>query len=210
MNVCIVYSGQYRPWNGWLENHKKNLFDADTYYTCWDEGEVNYPVDMKTFPTPQIDYVPHEIESWQQEFGVHTKSKQPTGNFAQIGHWLAISEIKNYDVIFRMRYDNLLGNFSNEFYEMCKDVYENDISIGIGPWSAETDRQKVHLNKPAIINTLNKRMTDLIIIHKTENIKNVMELHKQKNLWPWNSGWWQILKNPVNYCGGVHLHRKVK
>lgn len=233
MKIAVCYSGQYRPWAGWIENHKAFLPKADYYYTTWSNQEkfvmndttsfynltniINVKNNFIFFEQPIVDYNTYAGE-FEKNYGAHVKNigserkRLYTANLQHHAHWKALSLCNGYDIIIRMRYDTIIGD--HDWYSLCELAYESGKAIGVGNTKASDDyNQNIYKNKPTETSIPKNAMTDFMTIHKKENILNVDNLHKEKNLWPTNSGWYQILSKPgwghVNFVGGIQLIRYI-
>ena len=222
MKIAVCYSGQYRTFDGWQENHIDNLPEADYYYSTWSTEKDLVDIDnMIYFDEPVVDYNLYE-GSFAKKYGSHIKDKpdekkrQFTAAHQHIAHWYILQELKkDYDVVIRMRYDTYLGPHKKQLIKLCDHTNITGQAIGIGNSSAVDDLNKnIHLS-PFVeyISTNSESMLDFMTIHKPKNIANVMELNEKKGLWPTNSGWWLILSKPgyghKNYRFGIQLARKI-
>lgn len=221
MKIAVCYSGQYRTFDGWQENHQQNLPDADYYYSTWITEKDHVDIDnMIYFDEPVVDYNLYE-GSFAEKYGKHIKNKPDeekrlyTAAHQHIAHWYVLQELKEkYDVVIRMRYDTFLGPHKQRLLDMCNYVNASGKAIGVGNTSLRDDlNTNIHMYPFEEYQSNKDFMLDFMTIHKPENIANVMELNEKKGLWPTNSGWWLILSEPgyghKNYRCGIQLARKL-
>lgn len=219
MKIAICYSGQYRTFDGWQKNHFDNLPDGDRYYSTWTtEKDFVETDDMIYFDEPIVDYNLYD-GSFAKEFGAYIQEKPDekkrlyTAAHQHFAHWNILQKLNDsYDVVIRMRYDTFLGQHKKALYNLCKLVNDTGIAIGVGNAGAKDDSNKeIHMMSFTEHKSNNKTILDFMTIHKPKNIANLIELHKKKQMWPTNSGWWLILSKPgfghKNYRGGIQLAR---
>lgn len=225
MKVAIVYSGQYRVWEGWKENHK-HLWDqfksADVVFSTWKSDQDKVPADenVMLFDDPVCDYNPYLIPSFVSIFGKHLsekadcKAKASSANFQQLAHFKVCKSLdfQKYDVIIRMRYDTVLGN--HDWTSLAKQVINKEIVIGIGNNGGNQDRMnKYHHKTPRLEFVVGKRILDFMIMHVPNALVDCDALHERKELYPTNSGWYQVLganSTTLNYSAGIQLERYAK
>lgn len=222
MKVAALYSGLYRKFDGWQDNHQKILNYADTVlYTTW-KGMPEPNSDTVTFEEPVIDYKPMQVaglvERWPR-MKAHVNNKGQMWLTKQIlAHQYACDYIKaeKYDVVIRMRYDIWLGD--HNWKEFIEKVHKENVVISFGGWSGSMDKDITICDRivaPADMNGGSKikdQMLDFMNMHPGYKMKNAVKLHEKKQLMPANLGWQQVLSDPyeetcINYGGGVMLSR---
>lgn len=222
MKIAVCYSGQYRAFDGWQENHRDCLPEADYYYSTWKSEKRFVDVgDMIYFDEPVVDYNLYS-GSFAKKYGEHIQYKEAekkrlyTAAHQHIAHWNILKTLDDkYDVVIRMRYDMVLGSHKKQLLELCEHSHNTGQAIGVGNTNSTDDAdKKIHL-KPFTEYRSNgsEFMLDFMTIHKPKNIANVDELHAKKELWPTNTGWWLLLSAPgyghKNYRCGIQLARKI-
>ena len=220
MKIAIVYSGLYRTFDGWLDNHKSVLPSGDYYFTTWESERSKVDIDDMVYNSPpKITYNLYQGE-FAKKYGKDIQNKdfeKPrlyTACLQHAGHYLALKNIKeDYDIVIRMRYDTFLGNHSLKFLELCNFCNNTGVSIGIGNTSNSDDKnEKMYQIVPSQYST-KEFMLDFMNIHKYKNIENVLQLIEDKEMFPTNAGWWQILSKRgwghKNYRGGIQLARHI-
>jgi len=224
MKVAVCYSGLYRHFKGWVNNHKKITDFADSvYYSTWEGAPTEPPFDHVKFPEPVVDYDPYSVplvqERWPRIYNAYQGS--PRGKWLTkqiIAHQLICDHIadKGYDVIVRLRYDIWLGN--HDWKSMIEKVYNENIVISFGGWSGQFDTQPnvcEQLVEPSRKNgglKMEGRILDFANIHPANKMKGTMDLHNNKQLCCATMGFTQVLgdpypEQPINYGGGVMLTR---
>lgn len=221
MKIAICYSGEFRTYEGWQENHIANLPSGDFYYSTWVKEKSKVDIDnIIYFEPPKIEYNLYE-GLFALKYGAHLKNKSTekrrnfTGSYQHIGHWLILNSLeKEYDIIIRMRYDTFLGDHKKDLYALCEECYNTSYAIGIGnTCKTDDDNRMIYTQKftPFQHSGQSHYMLDFLNIHKQKNISDVMSLLKNKMLFPTNAGWWQILSESFsghrNYKGGITLAR---
>jgi hypothetical protein len=217
MKIAICYSGQYRPFNGWKENHKNNLPSGDYYYSTWnyEKEKVTNIENMIYFEPPLIDWNLYKTDKFLKKHGIISDEiRSYTACLQHLGHWFILNQLqKEYDIIIRMRYDSVLGNHKNKFEEFCEMSYKNNLAIGIGGLTRKDNSNKsFHIIEPIEFDKEVEYILDYMIIHKQKNIANVDDLYKTKSIFPSQFGWHQILSQPAgfnhkNYKFGVQLSK---
>lgn len=225
MKIAVCYSGLFRTYTGWLENHKEMLPTADFYFSTWktEEDKVSklHPnISMSYFDQPIVAYNTYQQEDFSKIYGSHLQNKgseKPrhyTSTLQHLGHYLISHNIpKKYDIIIRMRYDTILGK--HNWIELVDECYNTKKSVGVGNTSQKEDNDDNIHNKPykkfTEANSLRPYMLDFINIHLSCNIKNAVKMNEEENLWPTNAGWYQLLSKDFNghqnYVGGIQLAR---
>lgn len=226
MKIGILYSGLYRQYPRWKENHNKITKYADkVLYSSWESPDNPCPSDFILFKEPNVDYNPFEIEEYTSQFPndakVHKKHpKRYHLNKQIIGHQLITDYVQGeFDIIVRMRYDTTLGDIN--WLDSLKRSYNENIVIGFGGWTGKLDKDKSLLNNPVSPSPENSggkvknSLSDFMIIHPKYKMKDTLDLHRNKKLFPANKGWYQVLvepykESPLNYAGGCMLTRNIK
>jgi len=217
MKIAILYSGLYRKWDGWMQNHLSNLPKGDIYLSTWESERPKVDVDrMRYFPDPKPTYNCYQVPEFMEVHGEHLQHKGSeiprlkTGYFQHLAHWLLLDSIKkNYDIIIRMRYDTFLGN-TDKLMELCEQCNRDGASIGIGNTNRKDDENKLMAFQPLLPFRASKPfLLDFMTIHKPEACLNVCSLVEQERMMPTNAGWHQILgmNGFRNYRGAIQLKR---
>lgn len=222
MKVAVCYSGLYREFKGWRENHRRITKLADTVlHTSW-SGQKNLPKDFITFSEPAVNYNPFEVKEFRERYPEQAKThkKHPKRLHLTkqiIGHQLAVDSLtEQYDVIVKMRYDITLGD--HDWLSFLKRSHDENVVIGFGGWTGDLDRNRSNIDrfiKPDNSNCGGKvqgALPDFMIIHPANKMKDGLRLHNEKKLFPANKGWNQVLvepysETPVKLAGGVMLTR---
>lgn len=218
MKIAILYSGLYRVYSNWQQNHQDNLPAGDVYYSTWESERKKVEIDdMIYFKDPKKTYNCYAVQEFGDKYGHHLKTKTGeksrhyTGYFQHLAHWNVLQSLnKQYDVIIRMRYDTVLGPHKDSLYQLCELCYQSGNPIGIGNSNSKDDYNKtIHEMPHTVFNSSNDYLLDFMTIHKQNNVENVEHLVKEEKMWPTNAGWWQMLgKNGyLNYRGGIQLQR---
>jgi hypothetical protein len=222
MKIAICYSGLFRPFDGFLENHKAALPDADYYFSTWtSEREKTLGSKLKVimFDPPEVDYNLYQ-GSFAREYGADHQNKPSerkrlyTATMQHLGHYLITNSIsKDYDIVIRMRYDTVMGN--HDWMSLVNRSYTNNIAIGIGNANGGDDANgSMAKNVPTLHGNSSKFMLDFMNIHKRNNIADAVAMNNNRTLWPTNAGWYQLLSMKYggheNYRGGIQLKRYVK
>lgn len=223
MKVAALYSGLFRWYKGWEENHKKiTAFCNEVHYTTWRGKPAPRDKICVRFPEPAVKYAPMHVPEVAKRW---PRMQEHLGNPSQmwltkqiVAHQCACNLINadDYDVVIRMRYDVWLGN--HDWKSFIDKVAEEKVVISFGDWSNEMDKNKTICDELIIPNEENggSKMDDQILdflnIHPGYKMKNGIKLHNQRKLAPANLGWQQVLgdpypEKPINYGGGVMLSR---
>ena len=223
MKVAALYSGLFRWYKGWEENHKKiTAFCNEVHYTTWRGKPAPRDKICVRFPEPAIKYAPMHVPEVAKRW---PRMQEHLGNPSQmwltkqiVAHQCACNLINadDYDVVIRMRYDVWLGN--HDWKSFIDKVAEEKVVISFGGWSNEMDKNKTICDELIVPNEENggSKMDDQILdflnIHPGYKMKNGIKLHNQRKLAPANLGWQQVLgdpypEKPINYGGGVMLSR---
>lgn len=227
MKVAVCYSGLYRHFDGWYENHKAITQHADTVlYTTWEgQPKPKYVWETVTFPEPKITYNCYRTSELKRvhprAYTNHYNNKAwPWMSKQVIAHQLACDYLDDsYDVIIRMRYDTTVGQ-NHDWKSFIEESYEHDRVISFGSWGGAMDRDKELCNKMELAAPDNakmiKSMVDFCNIHPKYKMKrkHAIQLNRQEKLFPANLGFYQVLCDPwpnpedrKNYGGGVSLTR---
>ena len=223
MKVAALYSGLFRWYKGWEENHKKiTAFCNEVHYTTWRGKPAPRDKICVRFPEPAVKYAPMHVPEVAKRW---PRMQEHLGNPSQmwltkqiVAHQCACNLINadDYDVVIRMRYDVWLGN--HDWKSFIDKVAEEKVVISFGGWSNEMDKNKTICEELIVPNEENggSKMDDQILdflnIHPGYKMKNGIKLHNQRKLAPANLGWQQVLgdpypEKPINYGGGVMLSR---
>jgi len=215
MRIAVCYSGIYREFSGWKENHKLITDHADSvYYSTW-EGLPQPPVDnVITFPEPVVEYDPWGCEYYLQlypEYPEVAKYEQRPHSTKQIlAHQYIVDHIDDYDLIIRMRYDTWLGD--HNWQDFIREAYETQYTYTFGLKSWKEDSLQLYVSKPMLV-TMYEVTTDFMIMHTPHRMRNAHKLHKEEKLFGAEMGWYQVLVKPYGnasvrtYCGGIQLSR---
>lgn len=227
MKIAVCYSGLYRHFDGWMENHKAITKHADKIlYTTWEgQPKPENVTDCVTFPEPKITYNCYQTEDLRINHPSCYKNHYhnpawPWMTKQVIAHQLACDYLDDsYDVIIRMRYDTTVGQ-NHDWLSLIKESYEHDRVISFGSWSGSMDRDKNLRDRLELAAPNNpkmfKSMVDFMNIHPKYKMKkgHAMRLDLEKKLRPANLGFYQVLCEPwpnpeqrKNYGGGVGLAR---
>ena len=230
MKVAVCYSGLYREFIGWQENHKFITDHADAvFYSTWNERPEPPVQDCMFFDEPVIDYNPFLLPAFIDKFPEFIDKFSKPNSFWDslaarstkqiIAHDLIVTALPSeFDLVIRMRYDTWLGNHNWQRY--LQQSYDANSVVSFGNVNSTMDNNNNMCNES--INEVTKlcgpdllksRLTDFMNIHSPYKIKGACELHQQKQLFPSNSGWYQVLVEPykeahVNYAGGIMLSRQ--
>jgi hypothetical protein len=223
MKVAALYSGLFRWYEGWEENHKKiTAFCDEVHYTTWKGKPAPRDKICVRFPEPAIKYAPMHIPEITKRW---PRMKKHLFNPAQmwltkqiIAHQCACNLINadDYDVVIRMRYDVWLGN--HDWKSFIDKVAEEKVVISFGGWNNEMDKNKTICEELIVPNEENGgskmkgQILDFLNMHPGYKMKNAIKLHNERKLAPANLGWQQVLgdpypETPINYGGGVMLTR---
>ena len=131
-----------------------------------------------------------------------------------LGYADVVSKItKEYDVMVRTRWDSLLSNQIN-FQPYLEEALDHPVGFMTRPGRGHTVDKISNVNKNDINDDWYCFLADSLIFHapKHFNPKYVQQLHADKNLWPAEWGWWQVLSEPNNnihncYHGGSIIAR---
>ena len=226
MKVAVCYSGLYRHFDGWKENHKviTNLADR-VLYTTWMGNPKPEGVHSVVFPEPMITYNCYQTENLRINHpscykNHHSNPAWPWMTKQVLGHQLACDYLDDsYDIIIRMRYDTSVGQ-AHDWASLIKESYEHDRVISFGSWGGSQDKNKNHRNELYLAEKDNSKMwrsmVDFMNIHPKYKMRrgHAIELDKKKELRPANLGFYQVLCEPwpnpedrKNYGGGVGLTR---
>lgn len=227
MKIAVCYSGLLRTWNGWYKNHTSALRHlegkVDFHYSCWKTNRdlTDFPVNVVQFEQPKTEYNCYESGSFKNIYGDTVGKKETeqfrlyTGNLQQLAHYTLLQSLKEeYDVIIRLRYD-IIMNPELDLLPLIQECFKTGKAIGIGNLQKADDlNPDMYKMVPCLVKgnePFKVRMADFINIHKFHNIEDVFKLHEEKQLWPTNPGWYQILSKPGyghrTYLGGVSLVR---
>lgn len=219
MKIAVCYSGLFRTYDGFLENHKSRLPTADYYFSTWSSEKdktVGSGLDVMLFDPPSVDYNLYQ-GSFAEQYGdshQHKSSERKrlyTGTMQHLGHYLVATSIsEDYDMVIRMRYDTFLGQ--HDWLSLVEHAFKNNIAIGVGNANGSDDADHLMMDRPPTIHgNSSKFMLDFMNIHKRNNIANALALNEEKRLWPTNAGWYQLLSQNYsgheNYRGGIQLKR---
>ena len=226
MKIAILYSGQFRAWYGWLDNHQKYLPKGDYFFASWDyekerilKYEPKIEDQMIYYQQPEIKYNLY-LGEFAKKYGEEV-GKRPfeahrlyTASLQHAAHYLICtdSRIDGYDIVIRMRYDTVLGNHTMQLTELCEYVMDTGKAVGIGNSKYADDKnQKMTLHMRDFAHDDPDLLFDFMNIHKRENIDNVLQLIEEEKMFPTCTGWWQILSKPYkghrNIKGGIQLTR---
>lgn len=228
MKVAVLFSGQIRG-ESYKDNiwwWKTHLPEADMFFTSWDDNDFDW-IDHK-FEEPHIPYnseryihklwlkklreikkehgfvppaktgaEPHRVLSYQIRKTGRDRVKQ------HLAHALAFEkycEDKDYDVVFRVRYDlKYTEDFTREvLHYMINLSYHQKTPVSIG-YMGEYEGTKFNYI-PHI-----EAFGDVVICHRADMFKPqiVYDLVASKKLKSAEGGWWQILCEPFHvnvYC----------
>lgn len=219
MKIAVCYSGLFRTFDGFLENHKAALPEADYYFSTWTsekEKTNGSNLDVRLFDAPEVDYNLYQ-GSFALEYGADHQNKSSerkrlyTATMQHLGHYLVTDSIsKDYDMVIRMRYDTVIGK--HDWLSLITRAYKNNIAIGVGNANGGDDNNgTMTRNVPTIHGNSNKFMLDFMNIHKRNNIADAVAMNNNMSLWPTNAGWYQLLSmnygGHENYRGGIQLQR---
>ena len=223
MKVAALYSGLFRWYEGWEENHRKiTAFCDEVHYTTWKGKPAPRDKICVKFPEPVVNYAPMHIPEVVQRW---PRMKKHLGNTAQmwltkqiVAHQCACNLINadDYDVVIRMRYDIWLGN--HDWKGFIDKVAKEKVVISFGGWNNKMDKDKNMCDKLIVPDDENGgskmegQILDFMNIHPGYKMKDGIKLHNEKKLMPANLGWQQVLgdpypETPINYGGGVMLTR---
>lgn len=221
MKIAVCYSGQYRPWDGWKENHQElfgKIGKPSVYYSTWQYEKSRIPkgMNMRYFDEPSINYNPYKVKQFVNLFGNHIgdkpdeKKRIETSTLQHLAHESVVNSIdkSKYDLIIRMRYDTIVDS-SHDWMKLVRNSFFKQMTYGFGNTSRTHDENKViHKVPPTLVNVPN-RILDFMIIHPIESLTDVSFLSRLNTLMPTNAGWWQSFgqKNYENYFGGIQLKR---
>ena len=117
MKVAALYSGLFRWYEGWEENHKKiTAFCNEVHYITWRGKPAPRDKICVRFPEPAVKYAPMHVPEVTKRW---PRMQEHLGNPSQmwltkqiVAHQCACNLINadDYDVVIRMRYDVWLGN----------------------------------------------------------------------------------------------------
>lgn len=223
MKIAAVYSGLYREFNGWKENHELITDHCDKIlYTTWKDSPVPPIENCLLFDEPVVEYNPFTAPKFAEKYPrIHKAHKENPGKAwltkQVIAHQLAVDSLEEeYDVIIKMRYDLWIGR--HNWISFFKKCFEEKTVIAFGGWTGAIDLDKTVCEKLIVPNDSNSggklkdSLCDFMIIHPGYKMKGAIELHEQKKLYPANQGWYQVLVEPyndahINYGGGAMLAR---
>lgn len=214
--------------------------NADIFYQTW-KGQTYDKTKLKNVlltPEPKVDYVAYDTQQ-HMPFRRIRNHNQLVGiwrNLAYnrvkqiIAHADLLSTIpEEYDMIVRVRYDSKLSYLKesiDHFQKSMEKSYEEDVSIGYGYQFHLGINVKLYGSStpswenitPATQSTFYEgkyHHSDHMMIHKRSlfDCDKVYSLHKNKALFPAETGWWQVLcyrkKTCICYNGGVLLDNKI-
>jgi len=225
MKVAVCYSGLYREFAGWQDNHKFITDHADAvFYSTWGNRQEPPVQDCMLFDEPVIDYNPFLLPEFVDKFTefVHWWEDLAARATKQIiAHDLIVAALPSeFDIVIRMRYDTWLGDHNWNRY--IQQSYDENSVVSFGNADRAMDNNPnmcneditdvVELRGPEL---LRSRLTDFMNIHPSYKMRGAYELHRQRRLLPSNSGWYQVLIDPhkephYNYAGGIMLSRRRK
>lgn len=214
MKIAVCYSGLYREYPGWIDNHRSLTRFGDVFYSTW-EGRPLPPVDnVITFPEPVMHYDPYGsakfFKYWPTARVKHNPEARIHLNKQQIGHQLLVDQIGDYDVVIRMRYDIWIGEHDWERYIM--EVHDTQKVYSFGMPHKEDSHPEFYNVVPHRVE-MYKLLTDFIIMHPKDKMRGTLELHEKEELLGGEGGWYQILVEPYGhetldvFCGGASLSR---
>ena len=228
MKVAVLFSGQIRG-ESYKDNiwwWKTHLPEADMFFTSWDDNDFDW-IDHK-FEEPHIPYNCEryihkgwlrQLRELKKEHGFVPPADDSPGPRRvleyrirktgrdrvkqHLAHALAFEkycEDKDYDVVFRVRYDMKYDkSFTKDIlYHMINLSYHQKLPVSIG-YMGEYEGEK--FNHIANISAWG----DVVICHRADMFSPqfVYDMVASKQLKSAEGGWWQILSEPygVNaYC----------
>lgn len=236
--VCIhgLYRAHVQPSPSELNNRFKNLFpEADFYYHTWDEYSndvpLQYQLDDKHFftdPEPILDYHPVNDSKTDCKHGKFKSykdknimvNKTQNANKQIIGYALMCKQITEpYDIMIRARWDTAIDT-KVDFTQYVEMAY-NDGPVGFssrsnrGPNGRDGTVEMIDKVNVDINDDWYGYLQDALIIHRRDHFDPdyVLQLHKEKNLWPCEWGWYQVLSLNhgddfhTSFHGGAYLAR---
>lgn len=215
MKIAVCYSGLYRAFSGWQENHKVITDYADSvYYSTW-HGKAPPPVgNVIRFPEPVVKYDPFFCTKEIAESRKPNQGNRRKDLLKQIlAHQYMVTELNGaYDIVIRMRYDVWFGDF--DWGQFIDKSFEDNVAIGFGEHDISNGRnRRLHMLEPESLG-IDNILTDFMIIHPADKMVNAFTLFDEEKLLPANAGWHQVLVDQhgdetINYEGGIQLSRLV-
>lgn len=231
MKVAVCYSGLYRHYDGWKENHEVLTQHADVVvYSTWD-GENGEPRPRPdpchvVYPEPDMHYNPFQTEEIRTKYpdfyrNHYNNIQWPWITKQILAHQAVCDDLDDdIDIVVRMRYDVTLGQ-KHDWLSFIKDSYENDRLVAFGSWSGGMDKDTTICDQlipttPETNTKVVESAPDFLHIHPRHKLRkrHAFELHEAKLLRPATRGFYQVLcepwPNPENrkmYGGGVGLTR---
>ena len=231
MRIALCINGLYRnhinPGPKEIITRLHRIFaGADVYYHTWTkriaEVPLEYHENLFYCDEPELDYHPIHDSKTDSLHGkwIPYKSKKISVHKTQhsskqiLGYADVVSKItKEYDVMVRTRWDSLLSNQIN-FQPYLEEALDHPVGFMTRPGRGHTVDKISNVNKNDINDDWYCYLADSLIFHapKHFNPKYVQQLHADKNLWPAEWGWWQVLSEPNNnihncYHGGSIIAR---
>lgn len=232
MKVAVCYSGLYRDFTGWQDNHKFITDHADAvFYSTWRKRQKPPVQDCMLFDEPVIDYNPFLLPEFIDKFPEVSHNHSNPNNWLSgviarstkqiIAHDFIVAALPSkFDIVIRMRYDTWLGDHNWKQY--IQQSYDENSVVSFGNADQAMDKNLNMCNEVITevaelrgTELFRSRLTDFMNIHPSYKMKGAHELHKQKRLLPTNSGWYQVLVGPYkephyDYAGGIMLSRRRK
>ena len=220
MKIAICISGICR---GKLDRNipllRKHFPTAELFFSTW-EGKPKPPFENSYFHLePEMHYHPYinAIEECPApKFKAYKlEGKKGKGQMAYnrtihhskqiLAHAYLLNEIpKEYDMIIRARYDTVLSN-EVDFTPWLEKSYEKKRAMGIGTRTTRHPDFNVIKEVPQIYPYENMHgdisqdwgwyLMDPLIFHRRDmfDTQKVFSMHKNKELWPAEYGWYQIV-----------------
>jgi hypothetical protein len=221
--VAVLVNGIYRP-QYWslesLQNSIKKIFpQADIFYHTWDNHVSSIPegIEVHSCPEPIIHYNPMQdpelcdsIHYKNYRRGRIDEKKMCEGTKQILGYADLYDKVNgDYDIFIRLRWDVVI-DLKYDFSELLEKAYDHPIGFMSREkmnWP-ESGRGKVQL---ANDHDTNCYLPDMMIFHHRKHFDTnlVRTLHENKQLWPAEWGWYQVMSRPY---GDIHqsFHYGVK
>ena len=238
LKIAVCMSGIAR---GNVSKHislLKNAFPgADFYFSTWNEydNEISQKYNSKTYPEPKMHYnpwtecmvdCPHlKYKAYKKAFQkgekLSTRPKLLHATKQIIAHAYQLSDMPNYDIIVRTRWDTVVSEKVN-FSKYVRQSFDERKAIGFAIRGSRwtnlhqfKDIEHIYVSDPRDQTWSRDWMywlNDNLIIHPMDifDCDNVHKLHQEKKLLPAEYGWYQVLSKNENHhsvYGGATIDR---